>query len=998
MIRLPLRVALAAAGLATASDASAFAILQPSDTLIGIDLDVTSRSDYPDGEPPSALFDGASGTKYLNFGQRNSGIIVTPGTLGQIRSFRITTANDAPERDPDLWEIYGTNSPILSLDDSAGDAEPWTLLDSGAVALPTMRLTDGPVVPVNTSSSFSSYRIVFPSLRDDIAANSLQIGELGLFSSVDGSGPSLVGPADPVLAIHRPTSQSRYPLAEGPGTLVDNNPNTKYLNFGQENSGFIVAPSIGPTVISSFQVTTANDFAERDPTSWRLWGTNDPVTSAPNSDGSAENWTLIDEGTIALPATRFTAGPVVPVNNATQYAAYRLVFPTQVQSGGFPGDSMQYSGVQLFSDDPGQVRVTVNRSTGEVRIEANEAVQIASYSLTSNQFGALNEAAWNSVATTGDSNSGGTVDPNDIWEETSATDSLLSERDVPASGANDGFSLGVGQSRSLGNVWRTTPFEDLQLSIQDPTGAQVTRTLEFLGTPRVVGDYNGDGAVTAADWPLFRAGLGGDYSDRSVAVAYLGGDLDGDLDSDLFDFNQFVDLAGGPAALFGAVPEPASLTALLAAFVSTLVVRRRSAAYALAAVAVCHIGASGAAAQSFTVSGGAPTATTPDPTELPDTGPQNFFDDTFLDDPGAIQSELFLLDYNDPDLAGDFAQYQGLGAGPKSVFLDYGAPVSANWFAYSQRSGGDPTADRVGKFEFWFSNSPFNDVLPATPPDSVVSLAPTDDRLFDSVLRPYTLGGTRSGQYVAIRLTVSDASANRPTNNIGGHEFRLLNGPSDVVLEVNRSTGALTLRNNLVGAAPIDIKAYSIDSPGAGLNAASFNGLRGDQPAFPAGNGSGNGWEIGGGSGQTRLVESYFAGSSTLAAGTAGLALGTAYNPLGLSEDLTFTWVNSAGNAFDARVVYVGAAPNVLTGDYNSDGRVDAADYTVWRDANGTSTTLPNDATPGSVDRFDYTRWSDNYGKTAAAVAAAVPEPTAGAVALLTLISTGVGVQGRRRA
>ncbi|MEQ8848884.1 hypothetical protein [Botrimarina sp.] len=63
-----------------------------------------------------------------------------------------------------------------------------------------------------------------------------------------------------------------------------------------------------------------------------------------------------------------------------------------------------------------------------------------------------------------------------------------------------------------------------------------------------------------------------------------------------------------------------------------------------------------------------------------------------------------------------------------------------------------------------------------------------------------------------------------------------------------------------------------------------------------------------------------------------------------------------------------------LAGDYNSDGVVDAPDYTVWRDALGTGATLPNDVTPGSVTQSDYDVWSGAYGSSSAAAA---PEPAA---------------------
>ena len=51
-----------------------------------------------------------------------------------------------------------------------------------------------------------------------------------------------------------------------------------------------------------------------------------------------------------------------------------------------------------------------------------------------------------------------------------------------------------------------------------------------------------------------------------------------------------------------------------------------------------------------------------------------------------------------------------------------------------------------------------------------------------------------------------------------------------------------------------------------------------------------------------------------------------------------------------------------LPGDYNANSFADAADYTVWRDALGQSTVLPNEAaTPGVVDFADYNVWKTNF-------------------------------------
>jgi len=71
----------------------------------------------------------------------------------------------------------------------------------------------------------------------------------------------------------------------------------------------------------------------------------------------------------------------------------------------------------------------------------------------------------------------------------------------------------------------------------------------------------------------------------------------------------------------------------------------------------------------------------------------------------------------------------------------------------------------------------------------------------------------------------------------------------------------------------------------------------------------------------------------------------------------------------------------VLSGDYNDDHVVNAADYVVWRKNFGTTNTLPNDTVGGMIDEDQYNLWRSNFGNAATgsgAVAAlsAIPEPS----------------------
>ncbi len=55
--------------------------------------------------------------------------------------------------------------------------------------------------------------------------------------------------------------------------------------------------------------------------------------------------------------------------------------------------------------------------------------------------------------------------------------------------------------------------------------------------------------------------------------------------------------------------------------------------------------------------------------------------------------------------------------------------------------------------------------------------------------------------------------------------------------------------------------------------------------------------------------------------------------------------------------------PDLPAGDFNGDARVDAGDYTVWRDAIGAGAGSPADGnSDGSVDQQDYALWAAGYG------------------------------------
>ncbi|MCO6044193.1 CotH kinase family protein [Aeoliella sp. ICT_H6.2] len=160
-----------------------------------------SNSSYPGGESPSNAVDSIFYTKYLNYGGRNSGIIVTPDSGASIvQSFQLTTGNDFESRDPASWVLYGTNDMVQSTDNSTGLAENWTLIDSGDISLPSRRRSMSDVIEVANSTSYTSYKLMFPTLKDNYGF--MQVADIRFFESADGSGAQILSPDDTALAVH----------------------------------------------------------------------------------------------------------------------------------------------------------------------------------------------------------------------------------------------------------------------------------------------------------------------------------------------------------------------------------------------------------------------------------------------------------------------------------------------------------------------------------------------------------------------------------------------------------------------------------------------------------------------------------------------------------------------------------------------------------------------------------------------------------------------------
>jgi hypothetical protein len=182
-----------AASIFSARSASAALLTLDDVTLPGDPIQVVNGSDdAPPVTPNPPAAEGVANAidnttnKYLNFQDYGSGFIVTPSRGPSIvRVVRLYTANDAPERDPSSFILEGSTT---------GANGPFTVIYGSTVTLPGNRNAAGAAINPDTqnfvdvafanTTQYTAYRLTFPTLRDGVNANSMQIAEVELLGTV----------------------------------------------------------------------------------------------------------------------------------------------------------------------------------------------------------------------------------------------------------------------------------------------------------------------------------------------------------------------------------------------------------------------------------------------------------------------------------------------------------------------------------------------------------------------------------------------------------------------------------------------------------------------------------------------------------------------------------------------------------------------------------------------------------------------------------------------
>jgi hypothetical protein len=155
--------------------------------------------------------------------------------------------------------------------------------------------------------------------------------------------------------------------------VKDGSTSTKYYNTGQDGSnprgvdtGFVITPQAGYTVINGFQIATANDVPDRDPLAITIEGSN--ASDAGLVGGNGFNLLYQGPTSFAQDPGRYTWSQLYNFVNTVGYKNYRVLVTAVRGSGG----GAQYSEVRLLGQTltkpQAPVGLTATAGNGQVAL------------------------------------------------------------------------------------------------------------------------------------------------------------------------------------------------------------------------------------------------------------------------------------------------------------------------------------------------------------------------------------------------------------------------------------------------------------------------------------------------------------------------------------------------------------------------------------------------------------------------------------------------------
>ncbi|MBC9824029.1 glycoside hydrolase N-terminal domain-containing protein [Terrabacter sp. MAHUQ-38] len=241
-------------------------------------------------------YDGSSSTKWcIQSPPSTVTWQVSLPTATVVSTYRLTSANDVPQRDPQQWTFEGSD-----------DGTTWSTLDARSLATPFESRFQTKEFGCANATAYRHYRFVFVPKA---GVSHFQVSEIGL------DGVDLVSSSTCYLS--SPSGHSAGSAPDGSHGLlraVDRDPDTTWRVETPGRDIVWQADLQRRVAITGYSLTAAPDGPADDPRAWTLEGSNDGVT-----------WTTVHSQTGFSFAGR-NERRTFSVTASTAYSSYRLVF------------------------------------------------------------------------------------------------------------------------------------------------------------------------------------------------------------------------------------------------------------------------------------------------------------------------------------------------------------------------------------------------------------------------------------------------------------------------------------------------------------------------------------------------------------------------------------------------------------------------------------------------------------------------------------------------
>jgi hypothetical protein len=233
-------------------------------------VQISARFAISDGEAGSKAFDGQTSTKWLDHNNWKGApteanpawVMLQFPQAVTVNKLAITSANDAPARDPENFNLEASN-----------DGKNWLRLASFVGESFEQRF-ERKLFQFGNDLAFSYYRLnISKNKGDDTLMQVAEIEMIGpQYNSVDHS--EAAGTAF--------SGRNRISANEAEAMAFDNNPQTKWLDHNnwkgaptEANPSWVQIDLPKAQIVSSLAITSANDAPARDPENFNVEGSND---------------------------------------------------------------------------------------------------------------------------------------------------------------------------------------------------------------------------------------------------------------------------------------------------------------------------------------------------------------------------------------------------------------------------------------------------------------------------------------------------------------------------------------------------------------------------------------------------------------------------------------------------------------------------------------------------------------------------------------------------